>query len=169
MPALTAVWSDARRFNTANLTLLLSVAVTMLVILIQTGWTIVADRAASVEQAEIEQIAAVRSLEEHAYQTLQDADRALGATLDSIDAAGAAVLTSQQALRKILLREHQGTAHIQSLRFITSSGVSTVNSFTPPLPTLDISDRQYVRYMMLHPERQSSLIGAPIKSRYDGA
>ena len=169
MPLVNKRMLSARQSRATVLALLLSVSLTIAAIILQTGWTVLVDRDLSIDQAKKEQIAAIRSLEEHAFQTIQDADRAIGAAIDAIDSAGDAVLRDKAALRSILVREHQGTPHIQSLRFITVEGVSSVNTFEKRPVDIDISDREHVRFILAHPDRPDSYVGNPIKSRYDGA
>ena len=148
--------------------LILALSITIATIILQTAWTVLSDRAVTIAQAEKEQVVAVRALEEHAFRTMQDANRSLGATVDAIATAGDTIFADPTALRQLLVREHQGSAHIQSLRFITAAGISTINTFKVPRPPIDVKDRQHIRFMLDHPDRRDSYVGDPVKSRYDG-
>ena len=153
---------------TSTVVLLACIGITLFAITLQTWWTIRVDREISIEQVRKDQLTTIRSIEEHAFQTIQDADRTISATIEVIESDGGSLLQDPVALRQVLIRERQNTAHVQSLRFITSAGISSVTTFEDPLIKIDISDRVHVRRMLDDPISREIHVGPPIKSRYDG-
>ncbi|EGF33100.1 response regulator receiver modulated diguanylate cyclase/phosphodiesterase with PAS/PAC sensor(s) [Oxalobacteraceae bacterium IMCC9480] len=152
----------------STVVLVLCVGTTLLAIIGQTWWTIRVDRGVSIEQIKKDQLTTIRSIEEHAFQTIQDADRAISASIEAIEADGGLLLQNPAALRQVLIRERQNTTQIQSLRFISPAGISSVTTFEDPMVKIDISDRTHVRQIINDPASRKVHIGPPVKSRYDG-
>lgn len=156
-----------RRPKDARPLLLLVVFLTISAILIQTWWSIIDDRRLTIESETRNALVAVRILEEHAAQTLQDSQRSTDAVVSSISLAGDGVFGNDVAMRDILVRARRENQYLQSVRFINLSGISSTTSFDVPTQQIDVSDRQYVRALRDNPQSRETIIGRPLISRYD--
>lgn len=142
---------------------------TLIVALIigQVWWASAQDRRLSIEAEKANALVTVRGLEEHASQILHSADNAIDATVKALRVAGDGILADPPRLQRILARELQDTAYLQSIRYIDLHGVSRVTSFAQPIRPIDVSDREYIQFLDSHPQRKESAIGRPVRSRYD--
>ena len=147
--------------------LLFFVALITAVIIAQLWWASAQDRRLLLDSERANALVAVRGLEEHAGQILHGADRAIDATIKTLHGSGEDILADEEKLRRILVREQQNTAYLQSIRYIDLNGISRTTSFAQQIGPIDLSDRQYIRFLAAHPERTESRIGQPIRSRYD--
>ncbi len=147
--------------------LLFFVALIAAVIIGQLWWASAQDRRLSLESEQANALVAVRGLEEHASQILHGTDRAIDATIKAMR-SDHDILADTENLRQILTREQQNTVYLQSIRYIDVSGISRTTSFSLPSAPVDVSDRQYIRFLNAHPQRKESAIGHPVQSRYDG-
>jgi diguanylate cyclase (GGDEF)-like protein/PAS domain S-box-containing protein len=159
---------SARRTPSTTTILLVLISLVIAAVIAQLTWTIWMDRELTIELARKEELATIRSIEEHAFQTIQDADRAIATSLEEIANAGTQILSNERDLRRLLIRQRQSTAHIQSLRFVTTAGISAVTTFEFSTEKISVLDREYVQYMLAHPEQREPYVGNPLKSRYDG-
>ncbi len=148
--------------------LLFFVGLIVAVIIGQTWWSSEQDRRLSIESEKANALVAVRGLEEHASQILHGADRAIDAVINAIQVGGGDLFAQPGRLRQILLREQRDTAYLQSIRYLDTEGISQITSFAQAAAPIDVSDREYVRQLRQQPERPNTLIGHPVKSRYDG-
>ena len=163
------VAAKSSRLRDARPIFLFCILLTVAAIVGQTWWAIAQDRALTLEQETTNGVAAVRTIEEHAARTLEDAERAVGAVIDTIRASTTDVVADEVSLRDILIRQRQETIYLQSLRFIDANGLSAVTTFSYPSPVIDVSDRQYVRALMASSDPMAAVIGHPVESRYDQA
>jgi diguanylate cyclase (GGDEF)-like protein/PAS domain S-box-containing protein len=163
------VAARSSRLRDARPIFMFCILLTAAAIVGQTWWAIAQDRALTLEQETTNGVAAVRTIEEHAARTLEDAERAVGAVIDTIRASSTDVISDEIGLRDILIRQRQETVHLQSLRFIDPHGMSAVTTFAYPSPVIDVSDRHYVRTVMASTDPMQTVIGHPIESRYDQA
>ncbi len=133
----------------------------------QVWWASAQDRRLSIEAEKANALVTVRGLEEHASQILHGADNAIDATVKALQVAGDGILADPPRLQRILARELQDTAYLQSIRYIDLHGISRVTSFAQPIGPIDVSDREYIQFLDTHPQRKESAIGRPVRSRYD--
>ncbi|GAC1422448.1 MAG: hypothetical protein NVSMB6_23950 [Burkholderiaceae bacterium] len=156
-----------RRMQDVRPVFLFFIGLTIAAIIGQTSWAILQDRSLTLEQETAHGMVAVRTIAEHAARTLQDAERAVGAVVDTIESNPRGLIYDKRALRDVMIRQRQGTAHIQSLRFIDAKGISRITTFLHPSQAIDVSDRAYVRRLAIVEDPLQSVIGDPVKSRYD--
>jgi diguanylate cyclase (GGDEF)-like protein/PAS domain S-box-containing protein len=149
------------------LALLIFICLIVAVIIGQTWWASTQDRLLSIDSEKKHALVAVRGLEEHANQIFDGANRAVDATIKKIRVSGADILEKPGALQRILEQEQRDTPYLQSIRYIDLNGISRITSFAPSIPSIDVSDRQYVQFLNAHPQQSEAAIGHPVKSRYD--
>ena len=148
---------------------LVCIALTITAIIGQTWWAIAQDRALTIEQETISGVAAVRSIEEHATRTLKDAERAVGAIIDTIreDVGKNGHLPPDQSLRGMMIRQRQESVHIQSLRYINTAGWSTITTTPLVKDAIDLGNRKYIRELLDSDDPHLTIVGSPVKSRAD--
>lgn len=148
----------------ASPVLLFFVALTIAAIIGQTWWVILQDRELTLASEKANGLVAVRILEEHATQTLQDADRKIDAVVAAIRAAG---FSEAVAIREVQSQGMQDYRYLKSLQYVNLSGRSWITSRDYPSHSADVSDRDYIRFLLSNPQHEQSVIGRPFQSRYD--
>ncbi|WP_338847858.1 ATP-binding protein [Massilia sp. W12] len=148
--------------------LLFFVSLTIAAIIGQTWWAVAQDRLLTLESEQGNGLIAVRLLEEHASQTLQDAER----KLDTVAAAIAQDRHTAQSLQgeQILQLINQGlhdNRFLTALQYTNPAGENWVTSLDYPAFQFDAYDRNYLRFLLRHPEHKGAIIGHPLKRFYD--
>ncbi|MBC7500277.1 MAG: EAL domain-containing protein [Herminiimonas sp.] len=159
--------APARGSHDARPLLLFFVCLTIAAIVCQTWWSIAEDRRLTIESETRNGLVAVRIFEEHATQTLRDAERSVDAVATAMQLSGDEIFSDDDALRDLLVQARRENQYLQSVRYINQDGVSWITSFHSPVRQIDVSDRQYIRYLKKNPTDRKTLIGHPLKSRYD--
>ncbi|HLA35201.1 MAG TPA: ATP-binding protein [Rhodocyclaceae bacterium] len=144
------------------------VALIVAAIVGQTGWAIRQDRQLTLESEKDNGLVAVRLLEEHASQTLQDAIRRLDLLAAEIQSMIQTTDDPQTALRNVIATHRlQETGYLKALQYIDPKGMSWIASPDYPAHRVDLRERSYVRYLIDHPGNTQAFIGHPYPSRYD--
>ncbi|MBC3934632.1 PAS domain S-box protein [Undibacterium sp. CY7W] len=142
-------------------------AVTLLIIAVivtQTYLSMREDRKLTLDAERSNAHVAVRILEEHVAQTMQDGVQ----KLDAVAAAVSAVAHDPRAIQKVLTSyDIQDNRYIKSLRYIDLGGNSWVSSPDFPTHTVNVADRQDVRFLLNAPDYGEVVIGRPYQSPYD--
>ncbi len=139
-------------------------AVIVVVILAQLWWSVAQDKQQTIAAERVNGLVASRILEEHAAQTLQDGVQ----KLDNVALAIVAMKKSDADIPQILKDyDLQDSRFIKALQFVDLSGVSWVTSPDYPAHRADVRDRQYVQFLLAHPEHTQPIIGHPYQSNYD--
>ncbi|MES2073147.1 MAG: EAL domain-containing protein [Pseudomonadota bacterium] len=142
---------------------LVIVSLIIIAILGQTWWSVAQDQVLTMSSAQENSYLAVRVLEEHASRILQDATRAIGAAAEGIKNEGDTILQDESAIRQILVNQRQDSTFLQSIAVVNTKGHLWATSFQFPAHEIDLNDRQYVKFLLQHPEYKAVLVGAPVK------
>lgn len=146
--------------------LLLFAGLATLAILGQTLWAIAQDKQQTLNSETTNGLVAVRLLEEHASQTLQDAvhtlDRVARAVQLSPHADDPAAIRSLVATHDI-----SHSRHLKALQYVTPEGISWISSPDYPTHQSNASYRNHIQYLLHHPTFHGALVGRPYASAYD--
>ena len=138
--------------------------VIVVAILAQLWWSVEQDKLQTLAAESVNGLVASRILEEHAAQTLQDGVQ----KLDNVAQAIIALKKNDAAIPQILKDyDLQDNRFIKALQYVDLSGVSWVTSPDYPAHRANVKDRQYVRFLLEHPEHTQPVIGHPYQSNYD--
>ena len=161
--------APAQKLRDASPILLFFVALTIAAIIGQTWWAVVQDRSLTLESERGNGLIAVRLLEEHATQTLQDAERKLNTVASAIHAniGSDSSEADEPALRKIITEGLQDNRFLTALQFVNMKKESWVTSLDYPAHQVDSSDRAYIDYLLTHPGHKKAMIGRPFQRFYD--
>lgn len=157
--------SLADRPADASPVLLFFIALTIAAIIGQTWWVIAQDRELTLASEKANGLVAVRILEEHATQTLQDAERKIDAVVAAIQASSH--FTEETAIREVISQGMQDYRYLKALQYVNTHGQSWITSRDYPSHRADVSKRDYVSYLLANPWYRQSMIGRPFQSRYD--
>ena len=165
---MTTVLQDhsTRVLSRTHLALLLFAAVTTLTIAGQTWWAIAQDKQQTLASETNNGLVAVRLLEEHASQTLQDA-------VHTLDRVARAVRASDQyedpaRIRGIVASHDIGhSRHLKALQYVTPQGMGWISSPDYPTHPTDASLRSHIQYLLKNPADHGAVVGHPYASAYD--
>lgn len=157
---------EANKRNTARI-ILIFVLLTFVAIVGQTWITSAQDRRETIASEQKNSLVAIRLLEEHATQTLEDANRNLDGVIDSLLTAAPGGGLNEALVRSVI-KESNDNRYLQALQFITPDGHAFVTSNKYPAFQTDADDRTYIPYMLKHPEIRTAILGHPFKRFYDG-
>jgi signal transduction histidine kinase len=159
----------AARARRAQLALLLCLLLLAALVLAQTWWTVAQDRRLTLASAHSTGLIAVRLLDEHATQTLRDAERRLDAVVAAIARAGQKTRLDDRAVRAVISAGQQDGRYLNALQFVNLQGLPFVNSAAYPAFQFDIVDRGYVAPLLADPAQRGSRLGHPFQRFYDQA
>lgn len=149
-----------------RLALLAFATVTTLTIVIQTGWAVAQDREQTLLAETTNGLIAVRLLEEHASQTLQDAVHTLNRVIGQIHAN--ALTHHTPGMRAMVAKYDLGhSRHLKALQFVTPQGLSWISSPDYPEHATQASERSHIQFLLEHPEHTDAVVGHPYASPYD--
>nr|WP_316638803.1 ATP-binding protein [uncultured Roseateles sp.] len=151
----------------ARQVLLSFVALTVTAIALQTGWAIRQDRLLTMETEQTHGLTAVRLLEEHAKQTLRDAEGNLDALVRAIDAEAGGKPADSGLIRGVLAKAQPFNSVLKSLQYVDPKGTAWVNSIDYPAYQTDADDRSYIPYLLSHPAHAEVMLGQPFARFYD--
>ena len=146
--------------------LLLFAMLATLAIVGQTWWAIAQDKQQTLASETTNGLVAVRLLEEHASQTLQDA-------VHTLDGVARAVRLSAQADDPTSIRTLVAThdishsRHLKALQYVSPHGISWISSPDYPTHQSHATDRNHIQYLLNHPSFRGALVGHPHASPYD--
>lgn len=133
-------------------------------ILAQLWWSVEQDKQQTLASERANGLVATRILEEHAAQTLQEGVQ----KLDSVANAIAVMRPGDAAIRAVLQAyDLQDNRFIKALQYVNLAGVSWITSPDYPAHQVNVKDRQYVQFLLAHPEHTQPVIGHPYQSHYD--
>ena len=156
-----------RTLSRTRLTLLLIAVATTVAIIAQTWWAVAQDKQQTLESETTNGLVAVRLLEEHATQTLQDAVH----TLDRVARAvrSSANSNDPDLIRKLVATHDIGhSRHLKALQYVTPQGTSWISSPDYPTHQTQASQRSHIQYLLMNTRDHDALVGHPYASAYDG-
>ncbi|MEO7106460.1 MAG: ATP-binding protein [Rhodoferax sp.] len=158
--------ASSRTLSRSRLALLLFALVTTLTIAGQTWWAIEQDRRQTLTSETNNGLIAVRLLEEHASQTLQDA-------IHTLDRVAQAVLTADHyedptLIRSIVASHDIGQSrYLKAVQYVTPQGIGWISSPDYPTHQTEVSHRSHIQYLLKHPTDHGAMVGHPYASAYD--
>ncbi len=155
-----------RVLSRTHVPLLVFVVATSVTIAAQTWWAVAQDKRQTLTSETTNGLVAVRLLEEHASQTLQDAVH----TLDRVArAVRASTPTSDpDPIRKVVASHDIGhSRHLKALQYVTPQGMSWISSPDYPTHPAPASERSHIQYLLNHPQDHTAQVGHPYASAYD--
>ena len=161
-----AVSIPARKLSRTRLTLVLFVAITSITIAAQTWWAIAQDRQQTLTSETTNGLVAVRLLEEHASQTLQDAVHTLDRVARAVQKGPPS--GDPEHIRKLIASHDIGhSRHLKALQYVTPQGMSWISSPDYPTHPTQASEHSHIQYLINHPDDRSAVVGHPYSSAYD--
>ncbi len=133
-------------------------------IAMQTWYSMQQDRLQVMAAERTNGLMAVRILEEHATQTLNDGSLKLDSLAKIIAPQAGDAAWVARVLENQLDKDER---YIKSVRFIDNFGHTWIRSKDFPAHQLDINDKAEVRNLLTHPEIKALQIGHPYQSPYD--
>lgn len=155
-----------RTLARTHLALVLFALATTLTIAGQTWWVIVQDKQQTLASETNNGLVAVRLMEEHANQTLQDA-------VHTLDRVARAVQSSDHhespaVIRGIVSSHDIGhSRHLKALQYVSPQGTSWISSPDYPAHQTESSQHSHIQYLLKNPADDEPVVGHPYASAYD--
>lgn len=149
----------------ARSVLLYFALLTIVVIIAQTWWAIAEDRQQTLAAEKGNGLVAVRLLEEHAAQTLRDAERKLDTI--SIVIAAANQQDGEIGIRRVITQSVQSNRFLLPLQFINPKGEIWDASATHPTIHADNAKRRYIQLLLDNPTQREAQIATPFQRVHD--
>ncbi|MDI4632089.1 response regulator [Pelomonas sp. V22] len=152
----------------ASLVLLFFVALTLLAIAAQTALAIRQDKALTLSSEREHGLTAVRLLEEHAKQILNEAAGNIDALARAIEVAREGKPANDALIRKVLADAQPLNRILTSFQYVNLHGVASVSTIDYPAYQTDADDRTYIPLLLSHPDQREPVLGRPFARFYDG-
>ncbi len=149
----------------ARIVLLACVTITISIIILQTGWAIWQDRMLTIKSEHANGMVAVRLLQEHATQTLQDAERKLESV--SMALKDTRLGQNESQIQSLINQHLSDNLALKALQFTNLAGQSWITSPDYPAHAADVSNHIHIRFLLSHPLYRDTALGHPYQSRYD--
>ena len=134
----------------------------------QTWWSVQQDYRQTLSAETTNGLVAVRLLEEHAGQTLQDAAYALDQVSRKVLRQSEREHLSPEHIRKIVAEyDLSQSRHLKALQYVSPDGESWISSPDYPTHRLSVAYRNDVFYLLSHPSHRDAVLGLPYASPYD--
>ncbi|MBY0574880.1 MAG: PAS domain S-box protein [Undibacterium sp.] len=144
------------------------VCATVAGIVAQSWWAIKQDREVTLASEYEHGLIVVRLLEEHATQTVLEAERNFDNVVSTIFAAEKEAPLSDTVIRNILTKAQPFNRVMKALQFVNPKGEAWVSSIDYPAYQTDADDRTYIAYLLKHTNETTAIIGRPFQRFYDG-
>ncbi|OYU45261.1 MAG: hypothetical protein CFE44_08420, partial [Burkholderiales bacterium PBB4] len=154
-----------RALTRTRLALLFFAVLATVIIAGQTWWTIAQDRQQTMAAETTNGLIAVRLLEEHASQTLQDAVHTLDRVARAVQASPALDAHSVRSL--VGQHDISHSRHLKALQYVSLEGLSWISSPDYPTHATRASERDHIQYLLRHPTHPGAMVGRPYASAYD--
>ncbi len=165
-PAVSPPDAASGTLSRTRLALLLFAVVTTCAIFGQTWWAVAQDKRQTLTSETTNGLVAVRLLEEHASQTLQDAVHTLDRVARVVQGSGST--SDPAAIRKIVASHDIGhSRHLKALQYVSPQGTSWISSPDFPTHATQASRHAHIQYLLNNPRDQHAVVGHPYASAYD--
>nr|WP_315486307.1 ATP-binding protein [uncultured Undibacterium sp.] len=154
--------------KTIGLLLTLFTGLIIAAIILQSWWAIIQDRKLTIDSEYQHGLVAVRLLEEHATQTLHDAERNLDTVVNAILSEGKQKPITDTIIRQVLTKAQPFNRVLKALQFVNPEGQAWVSSIDYPAYQIDADDRTYIPYLLQHRDDKKVLLGRAFQRFYDG-
>ncbi|WP_395009650.1 ATP-binding protein [Undibacterium sp.] len=159
-----------KSFSLPTIGTLLALFVSLIItgIVAQSWWAIEQDRKLTIDSEYQHGLVAVRLLEEHASQTLRDAERNLDTVVNAILIEGKQKPITDDLIRQVLTKAQPFNRVLKALQFVNPAGQAWVSSIDYPAYQTDADDRVYIPYLLQHKDEKKVILGRPFQRFYDG-
>ena len=158
---------SAERPKIAGVIFLLLAGMALAAIILQTWWAISQDRTLTLKSEHDNGLVAVRLLEEHATQTLLEADGNLKTVINVIQSASRERELNDDIIREIITKAQPFNKVLKALQYVNTAGKAFVSTIDYPAYQVDADERTYISYLLKHPEIKHAIIGHPFQRFYD--
>ncbi|MFZ6742727.1 ATP-binding protein [Undibacterium sp. JH2W] len=158
---------SAARPQIAGVIFLLLAGVAIAAIILQTWWAISQDRGITFKSEYENGLVAVRLLEEHATQTLSEADSNLSTVINAIQSISREKELNDDIIRELITKAQPFNKVLKALQYVNTSGKAFVSTVDYPAYQVDADERTYIPYLLKHPEIKQAIIGHPFQRFYD--
>lgn len=157
----------AERPKIAGVIFLLLAGVAIAAIILQTWWAIVQDRSLTFKSEYENGLVTVRLLEEHATQTLREADGNLSTVINAIQSISRERELNDDIIRELITQAQPFNKVLKALQYVNTTGKAFVSTIDYPAYQVDADERTYIPYLLKHPEIKHAIIGHPFERFYD--
>ncbi|MBC3906446.1 ATP-binding protein [Undibacterium umbellatum] len=157
----------AERPKIAGVIFLLLAGVAIAAIILQTWWAISQDRNITFRSEHENGLVAVRLLEEHATQTLNEADGNLSTVINAIQSISRERELNDDIIRELITKAQPFNKILKALQYVNVAGKAFVSTIDYPAYQVDADERTYIPYLLKHPEIKHAVIGQPFQRFYD--
>ncbi len=163
---MTRLDMSQRTLSRTRIALVCFTVLTTVTIAVQTWWTIAQDKRQTLESETTNGLVAVRLLEEHASQTLQDAVYTLDRVARAVRAG--AKTPDLATIREVVATHDIGhSRHLKALQYVTPQGMSWISSPDYPTHQTQASLHSHIQYLLSKPDDHNAVVGHPYASAYD--
>lgn len=159
--------SPTSKSASVTLWLWLFSGLTVIVIIAQCGRAIWQDQKLTLASEYQNGLIAVRLLDEHATQTIREAENSLRTVVHEIRQAGMSGRITDQTIREILTKAQPFNQVMKALQFVTPQRQAWVNTIDYPAYQTDADDRTYISALLADPTNTTTIIGQPFQRFYD--
>ncbi|PXX47403.1 ATP-binding protein [Undibacterium pigrum] len=157
----------AERPKIAGVIFLLLAGVAIAAIILQTWWAISQDRSLTFKSEYENGLVTVRLLEEHATQTLREADGNLSTVINAIQSISRERELNDDIIRELITQAQPFNKVLKALQYVNTTGKAFVSTIDYPAYQVDADERTYIPYLLKHPEIKHAIIGHPFERFYD--
>ncbi|MES2040497.1 MAG: ATP-binding protein [Pseudomonadota bacterium] len=159
--------APAERPKVAGVIFLLLAGLAIAAIILQTWWAISQDRSITFKSEYETGLVAVRLLEEHATQTLREADGNLSTVINAIQSISRERELNDDIIRELITKAQPFNKVLKALQYVNPSGKAFVSTIDYPAYQVDADERTYIPLLLKHPEIRHAVIGHPFQRFYD--
>ncbi len=159
--------APAERPKVAGVIFLLLAGLAIAAITLQTWWAISQDRSITFKSEYENGLVAVRLLEEHATQTLREADGNLSTVINAIQSISRERELNDDIIRELITKAQPFNKVLKALQYVNPSGKAFVSTIDYPAYQVDADERTYIPLLLKHPEIRHAVIGHPFQRFYD--
>lgn len=163
---MTSIGSARHVINTSRV-LLFFVFLTSGAIIVQTWLSIIEDETLTLATERENGLVAVRLLEEHATQTLRDAERNLNEVLSLIEEAGKEGEQDEALVSTLIAHEKLSGHFSNTLEYIDSNGEVLVSSPAYPQDQAGFENRRHILFLLKHPLYKQLAFGNSFRRSHD--
>lgn len=163
----TDMAAPAERPRFAGVIFLLLAGLAIVAIILQTWWAISQDRNVTFKSEYENGLVTVRLLEEHATQTLREADGNLSTVISAIQSMSREQELNDDIIRELITKAQPFNKVLKALQYVNPSGKAFVSTIDYPAFQVDADERTYIPVLLKHPEIRHAVIGHPFQRFYD--
>ncbi|MFZ6718675.1 EAL domain-containing protein [Undibacterium sp. Ji49W] len=134
----------------------------------QSWWSMAQDKSLTINAAQEHNFLAVRILEEHASEVLNDARQVMNVVSDEVMTETRLLPSDEALIRQMLLRQRQESEFINTLSLINLDGKRWVSSEKTELPPEAQHSLAHLKYLLDNPTDTKAVLGKPFRLANNG-